>query len=89
LQEAEEEPISITSSQTTTPQNKVEKISRKEVSPSVTEVSAEDFLKRNKTISIADVLKEGEMQSTIVLEGPTSSTQTESVFVGSPLSPAS
>jgi hypothetical protein len=60
LQEPEEQPISITTSQTTTPQKKAEKRSRKEVSPSVTEVSAEDFQvyrKRTKTSHTTDLLK--------------------------------
>jgi hypothetical protein len=73
LQEPEEQPISVTTSQTNTPQKKAEKRSRKEVSPSVTKVSTEDFQvyrKRDKTNHTTDLLKEGEMQSTIVLEGP-------------------
>jgi hypothetical protein len=92
LQEPEEKHVSATTSQTNTPQKKVEKRSRKEVSPSVTEVSAEDFQvyrKRAKTNHTTDFLKEGEMQSTIVLEGPHSSTHSDSLVTGSPSSPTS
>jgi hypothetical protein len=73
LQEEEEQLFSVTTSHTTTPQKQVEKISRNEDSPSVTEVSADDFqiyMNKTKTIPTTDFLKEGEMQSTIVLEGP-------------------
>jgi hypothetical protein len=51
-------------------------ISRKKVSPSVTEVSTEYFQvyrKRDKTGHTLDLLKEVETQSTIVMEGPHSS----------------
>jgi hypothetical protein len=92
LQEEEEQPMSMTTSQTITPQRKAEKISRNEDSPSVTEVSTDDFQvyrKRTKTIHTTGFLKEGEMQSTIVLEGPHSSAQSDSLFVGSPSSPTS
>jgi hypothetical protein len=64
----------------------------KEDSPSVTEVSTNDFQvyrKRTKTIHTTSFLKEGEMQSTIVLEGPHSSTQSKNLFEGYPLSPTS
>jgi hypothetical protein len=92
LQEPEEQPAPVTTSHTNTPQNKVEKRSRKEVSPSVTEVSTEDFQvyrKRAKTSHTTYFLKEGEMQSTIVLEGPHSSTHSDSQFTVSTSSPTS
>ena len=50
LQEAEEQPFSMTTSQTITPQRQEEKISRNEDSPSVTEVSTIEFqIYRKKT----------------------------------------
>ena len=64
--------MSTTTSQTITPQKQVEKMPRNEDSPSVTKVSTDDFQvyrKKTKTISTKYFLKEGEMQSTIVLEG--------------------
>jgi hypothetical protein len=70
LLETKEKHAPITASHTNTPQNQVEKISRKEFSPSVTEVSAKDFQvyrKRAKTSHTPNFLKEGEMQSIIVL----------------------
>jgi hypothetical protein len=63
-------------SQTTTPQIPKEKIPRKDVSPSVTEVSAEDFQvykKRPKTTHTTDRSGEEETQSTTVVEGEHSS----------------
>jgi hypothetical protein len=84
LLETEEQPPPVTASHTNTPQMKTEKRERKEVSPSVTEVSAEDFQvyrKRAKTSHAPDLLKEGEMQSTIVMEGPHSSTFSDSQFI--------
>jgi hypothetical protein len=77
LLEIEEQPPPITLSHTNTPQVKIEKRARKEVPPSVKEVSAEDFQvyrKRAKTSHTPDLFKEGEMKSTIVMEGPNSST---------------
>ena len=59
-------------SQTITPQVPVEKRPRKEVSPSVTEVSAEDFhiyRKRPKTSHTPDRSGGEETQSTTVMEG--------------------
>jgi hypothetical protein len=73
LQEPEEKPSLVSTSHTNTPQKQVEKRQGKEVSPSVTKVSTEDFQvyrKRTKISHTTDLLKEGEMQSTIVLEGP-------------------
>jgi hypothetical protein len=90
LQEPEEQPIYVITSQTKTPQKKEKKISRKEIYPPVTEVLVEDFQvcrKRAKTNHTTDFLKEGEMQSTIVLEGPHSSTHSYSLLTGSPSSP--
>jgi predicted Zn-dependent protease len=88
----EEQPMSTTTSHTITPQRQADKRSRKEDSPSVTEVSPNDFQvyrKRTKTIHTTGFLKEGEMQSTIVLEGPHSLAQSESLFAESPSSPYS
>jgi hypothetical protein len=62
LLEIEEEPAPITASHTNTPQNKIEKRARKEVSPLVIEVSPEDFQvyrKRAKTSHAPDFPKEG------------------------------
>jgi hypothetical protein len=84
LLETKEQPPPVTASHTNTPQIQTEKRERKEVSPSVTEVSAEDFQvyrKRAKTSHTPDLLKEGEMQSTIVMEGPHSSTFSGSQFI--------
>jgi len=92
LLEIEEQPAPITSSHTNTPQNKVDNRSIKKVSPSVTEVSAGDFQvyrKRTKTSHAPDFLKEGEMKSAIVLEGPHYSTYSECQFIVSTSSPAS
>jgi hypothetical protein len=77
LLETEEQPSPANISHTSTPQVTTEKRARKEVSPSVTEVSAEDFQvyrKRTKTSHTPDRFREGETQSTIVMEGPHSST---------------
>jgi hypothetical protein len=63
---------------------KIEKRARKEVSPSVTKVSVEDFQvykKRAKTSHTPDLLKEGEMQSTIVMEGLHYSSFLDSQFI--------
>jgi hypothetical protein len=63
-------------SHTSTPQVQAEKRARKEVSPSVTKVSAEDFQvyrKRTKTNHTPDRSRGEETQSTIVMEGPHSS----------------
>jgi len=76
LQEEKEKHVSMTISQTITPHKQAEKIPRNEDSPSVTEVSADDFQvyrKKTRTIPTTSFLKEGEMQSTIVLEGAHSS----------------
>jgi hypothetical protein len=57
-----QEPEKQHTSHTNTPQKKVENRSRKEFSPSVTEVSAEDFQvykKRDKTSHTPYLLKEG------------------------------
>jgi hypothetical protein len=89
LQELEQQLSPVTASHTNTPQNQVEKRSRKEVSPSFTNVSAKDFQvyrKTTKTRHTSDLLKEGEMQSTIVLEGPNSSTHSNNLVTGSPSS---
>jgi hypothetical protein len=84
LLEMKEQPAPIAASHTNTPQKKIEKRARKEVSPSVTEVSTEDFQvyrKRAKTSHAPELLKEGEMQSTIVMEGPHSSSFSDSQFI--------
>jgi hypothetical protein len=47
------------------------------------------FRKRAKTNDTTDLIKEEEMQSTIILEGPHSSTHSESLFTCSPSSPTS
>jgi hypothetical protein len=63
-------------SQTTTPQLPKEKRPRKDVSPSVTKVSAEDFQvykKRPKATHTTDKTREKETHSTIVAEGDHSS----------------
>ena len=83
LQEAEEKLVSMITSQTITPHKQSEKISRNEDSPSVTDVSTNDFQiyrKKTKTIPTTCFLKDGEMQSTIVLEGPHSLAQSTSLF---------
>jgi hypothetical protein len=82
--ETKEQPLPVTASHTNTPQIQTKKRARKEVSPPVTEVSYEDFQvyrKRAKTNHTPDLLKEGEMQSTIVMEGPHSSTFSDSQFI--------
>jgi hypothetical protein len=64
LLETEEQPPPVTASHINTPQIQTKKRARKEVSPSVTEVSGEDFQvhkKRAKTSHTPDLLKEGEM----------------------------
>jgi len=77
LLEIEEQPPHVNISHTNTPQVKIYiYISRKKVSPSVTEVSTEYFQvyrKRDKTGHTLELLKEVETQSTIVMEGPHSS----------------
>jgi hypothetical protein len=63
-------------SHTSTPQVQAEKRARKEVSPSVTKVSAEDFQvyrKRTKTSHTPDRSRGEETQSTIFMEGQQSS----------------
>jgi hypothetical protein len=72
LLETKEQPAPVPASHNNTPQMKTKNRARNEVSPSVTEVSAEDFQvyrKRAKTSHAPDFLKEGEMQSIIVMEG--------------------
>jgi hypothetical protein len=72
LLDIEQHPSPAIISQTNTPQVPVEKRPRKEVSPSVTEVSAEDFQvyrKRPKTSHTPDRSGGEETQSTIVMEG--------------------
>jgi hypothetical protein len=64
LLEIEEQPPLITASHTSTPQIQIEKRSRKEVSPSITKVSTEDFQvyrKTTKTSHTPYLFKEGEM----------------------------
>jgi hypothetical protein len=90
LLETEEELALVTASHTNTPQKKKDKRERKEVSPLVTEVSAEDFQvhrKRAKNIHAPHMLKEGEMKSSI--EGPHYSSFSNSHFIVSTSSPAS
>ena len=84
LLETEEQPSPVTASHTRTPQIQTKKREMTEVSPSVIEVSAEDFQvyrKRAKTSHTPDLLKEGEMKSTIVMEGPHSSTFSNIHFI--------
>ena len=72
LKDTEPKPPLAIISQTTTPQIPKEKILRKDVLPSVTEVSAKDFQvykKRPKTSHTTDRSGEEETQSTIVVEG--------------------
>jgi hypothetical protein len=72
LLDTEQQPPPASISQTTTPQVPVEKRPRKEVSPSVTEVSAEDFQvyrKRPKTSHTPDRSGGEETQSTTLMEG--------------------
>jgi len=79
--ETEDKPSLANISHTNTPQVKVEKRARKEISPSVAKVSAEDFQvyeKRTKTSHMLGRLREEETHSIIVMEGPHSS-----VFSGS------
>jgi hypothetical protein len=76
LEEVEQQSPSVIISQTTTPQIPKEKRPRKDASPSVTEVSAEDFQvykKRPKTTHTTDRSGEEETQSTTVVEGENSS----------------
>jgi hypothetical protein len=92
LLETKEQPSPVTASHTNTPQKKTKKRERNEVSPLVTEISTKDFQvyrKRSKTSHAPDLLKEGEMQSTIVMEGPHSSTYSDSQFIVSTSSPKS
>jgi hypothetical protein len=87
LKLTEENPMSMTTSHTITPYKQEDKRPRNEDSPLVTEVSTDDFQvyrKKTKTLPTTGFLKEGEMQSTIILEGPHSSAQSASLFVGSP-----
>jgi len=82
--ETEENPPPVTASHTKTPQVQIEKKTRKEVSHSVIEVLTKDFQvyrNRDKTSHTRDLLKEGEIQSTIVMEGPHSSTFSGSQFI--------
>jgi hypothetical protein len=77
LLETKEQPSPTNISHTSTPHVQKEKRSKKEASPSVTKVSVEDFQfyrKRPKTSHTPDMFREGETQSTIVMEGPHSST---------------
>jgi hypothetical protein len=72
LEDSEQQPPSASVSQTITPQVPAEKRTRKDVSSSVTEVSAEDFQvykKRPKTSHTTDRSGEEETQSTTVVEG--------------------
>jgi len=67
----------VTTSHTRTPQIQTKNRARKEVSTSIREVSTGGFQvyrKRAKTSHTPNLLKEGEIQSTIVMEGPHSST---------------
>jgi hypothetical protein len=76
LLDTEKQPSPPNISHTITPQVQLEKRARKEISPSVTELSAEDFQvykKRTKASHTPDMSKEEETQSTIVMEGPHSS----------------
>jgi hypothetical protein len=62
LLETKEKPSPMTASHTNTPQNKIEKREIKEFSPSLTEVSAEEFQvyrKTTKTNHAPNLLKEG------------------------------
>jgi hypothetical protein len=71
LVEIEQQDPSVTVSQTTTPQVPKEKRPRKDTSPSVTEVSAEDFqlhTKRPKTSHTSDTAGEKEIQSTTTMK---------------------
>jgi hypothetical protein len=72
LIDTEQQPPSASISQTNTPQAPAEKRPRKDVSPSVTEVSADDFQvyrKRPKTSHTPDRSGGEETQSTTVMEG--------------------
>jgi hypothetical protein len=76
LLKIEQQPSPSNISHTSTPQVQVEKRYIKEVSPSVTKVSAEDFQvyrKRTKTSHTPDRSREEDTHSTIVMEGPHSS----------------
>jgi hypothetical protein len=71
LVETEQEELSVTVSQTTTPQAPKEKRPRQDVSPSIIEVSSEEFqlhTKRPKTSQALDMASEKGMQSTTTLE---------------------
>jgi hypothetical protein len=62
LLETKEQPPPVTTSHTNTPQKKTNKRERKDVSPSITKVSFEEFQvyrKRAKNIHASDFLKEG------------------------------
>jgi hypothetical protein len=77
LLETKQYPSPANISHTSTPQVQTKKRARKEVSPLVTKVSNEYFQvyrKRKKTSHTPDMFREGETQSTIVMEGPHSST---------------
>jgi hypothetical protein len=83
LIEIEEQPTPVIASHTNTPQKQENKRSRKDGSPSIIEVSTEDFQayrKRAKTSHAPKFLKEGEIQSTIVVEGPHSLAYSNSQF---------
>jgi hypothetical protein len=72
LEEVEQQSPPIIISQTTTPQVPKEKRPRKDISPSVTEVSAEDFqvhTKRPKASHTTDTTGEKETQSTTTTKG--------------------
>jgi hypothetical protein len=72
LEEVEQQSPPIIISQTTTPQVPKEKRPRKDISPSVTEVSAEDFqgyTKRPKSSHTTDTTGEKETQSTTAMKG--------------------
>jgi hypothetical protein len=72
LEDTEQQSLSTTISQTTTPQVPKEKIPRKDVSPSVTEVSAKDFQvykKRPRTSHTTNRYGEEEIHSTTLVQG--------------------
>jgi hypothetical protein len=71
LTDTKQQPSPVSISQEITPQVPIEKIPRHEVSPSVTEVSTEDFQvyrKRPKTSHTPDRFGGEETQSTIIME---------------------
>jgi hypothetical protein len=81
LVEIEQQDPSIIISQTTTPQVPKEKRPRKDTSPSITEVSAEDFqlqTKRPKTSLTPDTVGEKEIQSTATMKDDRSLLSTRS-----------